>query len=1003
MIVIFRKGKTMKTYKFFGLLTILALLIVALPVASVGAIPDTLYVDGDGNCDGNLPCYPHPQDAVNAANPGDTIRVYPGTYGHRQFTSPIPPHWGAHDQYAPALIVWKDELTIEAVNPNPVNTTIQTTYNIWVNPSYPNGGGGGSIEHSTGCEWNAVAKTWDGSCVRPMAGTPPVAVIIIADGVTLDGFTIHRPAATPGPGYNAPGVLIGGLYAGYGGAGEELGFDNNTVKNNVFSDVWHAVYIWHSSGNQILNNTVETLGNTGHWAGISIFDGDTDDKINLGFTSTENVIQGNTLADKGISVGAFKPTIPTDNWGTKIIGNTVHGNIEFYYSASSGVEIIGNTLPGPSAGSIRLNNTNSCISCMVKDNMVGAGSGNGIFLNFMTGGSLSGNNAFGRTANGIALLSSSGVAITGNTTTDNGASGVVLVNTSDVSVAENMILRNAGNADNPGGLTIREGVGSTTVINNTINNNAQFGVWIRPSAGIENVFHFNNIVDNGFGMQNNSPTVVDAENNWWGDPSGPYNATSNTAGIGNGVNDSVDFNPWITGLVYTGDMIFPNTVQTVLKAKLVNSDGNGLPAPVPGVSVEFFANNDSVGTVTTDANGVAELVVTLPTGVYNVRAVITGGGLLGDCLKNLETTALVAVYDPTAGFVTGGGWIDSPTGAMAPMPMLVWDQGFETNADGWSDSTSAWYGTVTRVSSGTSGLTSSSGAYHAILEGDADGGPFSHFDMYRSVWVGAWTAEIDVYLDPDWTNGTGFDYSVAATGSDGNHQRDYIFHVTKDTSTGKLFVAGSNNTNFAPREDLENINHYEVASAGWYTFQHVFRDQGSALAVDLNLLDANGNVLFTETRFNAADLIPEEVGGNRYGWFTFINVNGGIAVDEHQLYVPMGPTGKATFGFVSKYKKGASIPEGNTEFQFQAGGLNFHSTSYDWLVVTGSDYAKFKGAGTINGQGDYKFQLWAGDKDPDTFRIRIWWEETDGTEHVVYDNAMDQPIGGGSIVVHKAK
>ena len=27
-------------------------------------------------------------------------------------------------------------------------------------------------------------------------------------------------------------------------------------------------------------------------------------------------------------------------------------------------------------------------------------------------------------------------------------------------------------------------------------------------------------------------------------------------------------------------------------------------------------------------------------------------------------------------------------------------------------------------------------------------------------------------------------------------------------------------------------------------------------------------------------------------------------------------SGKATFGFVSKYKKGATVPEGNTEFQF---------------------------------------------------------------------------------------
>lgn len=38
-------------------------------------------------------------------------------------------------------------------------------------------------------------------------------------------------------------------------------------------------------------------------------------------------------------------------------------------------------------------------------------------------------------------------------------------------------------------------------------------------------------------------------------------------------------------------------------------------------------------------------------------------------------------------------------------------------------------------------------------------------------------------------------------------------------------------------------------------------------------------------------------------------------------------TGKATFGFVSKYKKGATLPTGETEFQFKAGNLNFMSTS----------------------------------------------------------------------------
>jgi hypothetical protein len=123
-------------------------------------------------------------------------------------------------------------------------------------------------------------------------------------------------------------------------------------------------------------------------------------------------------------------------------------------------------------------------------------------------------------------------------------------------------------------------------------------------------------------------------------------------------------------------------------------------------------------------------------------------------------------------------------------------------------------------------------------------------------------------------------------------------------------------------------------------------------------------------------------------------------------YTP-NPTlsGKATFGFVSKYKRGATVPTGNTEFRFKVADLTFQSNSYDWLVVTGNNNVSFKGAGTINGSlapnaEVYKFIIWAGDGEPDTFRIRIWHEENE-EEFPIYDNGVEQAIGGGSIVVHK--
>lgn len=91
-------------------------------------------------------------------------------------------------------------------------------------------------------------------------------------------------------------------------------------------------------------------------------------------------------------------------------------------------------------------------------------------------------------------------------------------------------------------------------------------------------------------------------------------------------------------------------------------------------------------------------------------------------------------------------------------------------------------------------------------------------------------------------------------------------------------------------------------------------------------------------------------------------VSGGGWIDSPAgAYVPdPNLTGKANFGFVSRYKKGQSIPDGQTQFQFKTGNLAFESTSYEWLVIAGAN-AKFKGEGTINGQGRYGFILTATD------------------------------------------
>jgi hypothetical protein len=77
---------------------------------------------------------------------------------------------------------------------------------------------------------------------------------------------------------------------------------------------------------------------------------------------------------------------------------------------------------------------------------------------------------------------------------------------------------------------------------------------------------------------------------------------------------------------------------------------------------------------------------------------------------------------------------------------------------------------------------------------------------------------------------------------------------------------------------------------------------------------------------------------------------------------------------------------------------------------TGAQKAWYQGSGTINGTGNYGFQVTVIDKgNVDYFRIRIWNKTTGAT---VYDNMLATPpvpdgidpvtlSQGGNILIHK--
>lgn len=224
----------------------------------------------------------------------------------------------------------------------------------------------------------------------------------------------------------------------------------------------------------------------------------------------------------------------------------------------------------------------------------------------------------------------------------------------------------------------------------------------------------------------------------------------------------------------------------------------------------------------------------------------------------------------------------------------LYSQGFETNTSGWSDGTS--YGAIERRDYATNAIPDFEGDYYANVS-ETMYGPYTFFGGADTGPVG-FTASVATYFDiGDWQAGSGFDYSVAAENQSGAHLRDFIFHIFVN-SDGNVVVGDSNNslcpgtppdcTDFAPT-DRSDKNHTTVTDAGWYVLQHEFFNNGGALGVEFNLLDADGTLLYSDTRSNPSDNFSSVYGGNYYGWFTDVTLSDGLNIDSVSLRVTSVP------------------------------------------------------------------------------------------------------------------
>jgi len=483
------------------------------------------------------------QDAIDAANPGDTIWVAPGIY--REY-----------------LHITTDNLTVQGAGIDQSIIDLDGLMPYW---------------HYEGCSTSYASRA---GVLISGYGSPDE----IVEGVTFKGFTVKNAGLNPPGGGSYPefldpegdgqddvrGIGIGNgkniliqnckvVNSGYYGItvgkarctslkqSEGVTIDSCISSNNHNSGINVADYTGPITitNNICSNNKMDWSWKdpTRQYAGCGIYV-----KGSKSSKTVSGVISGNTCSDngfQGIVLHNYIDGVVVENnivtghnldedgagiffyaWGhpercknVTIRNNTVTGNIRgivAYYASNSTIE--DNTITTdsgtwyPDQGAIKIDGSNNIT---VRNNTIGTSNldGTGISVVHWEGVSGSYNNTI--TGNTITSAKFAGIFISGdahdNTFTNNTITGTTILTRWT-------------------GQPYEETQGD--------------GVFIDDDAGTGNVFHYNNIYGNtDDGMENQIATMIDAENNWWGCAAGPSNPGCDTV-VGN-----VDFTPWLTSPV----------------------------------------------------------------------------------------------------------------------------------------------------------------------------------------------------------------------------------------------------------------------------------------------------------------------------------------------------------------------------------------------------------------------------------------------------------------------
>ena len=452
-----------------------------------------------------------------------------------------------------------------------------------------------------------VPDAEDGNADNAFGSSAQNGFIIKANNITIMNLTLNgrgNPGLTPGKNNFRAGIVTADVsYPGGGGVWNNLHVDNvhimypyrrgisvypltisgTVIENSQIEYVAfnHGMYIAGQS--YILNNTINqafqgivqaldnttpaglcqvngnTLSNIGNYTGCWGYPNGQPRGIqfNNSYSAGRQVeIKDNIIGDNGLEMysGAVGIYTRLANASSIVENNTI--------TLSSGVSWAD---PGSQAVGLLLgwsyDNGFTAKNNHINSNKYGIGImvfGNGTITNplILEGNTLTSTNSDARdTGDGTGIFISNQYLFAG----DMNPSYVIIRNNNEISgYVKGIDIIKGGTSTQP--LTIQVLDNSATIIGNQFGIDANFGALtitgntikenetgVRLTGTATAVVHSNGIFDNtNYGLQNTTGVIIDAEDNWWGDASGPYKDPENKCGLGNKVSNDVDFQPWRT-------------------------------------------------------------------------------------------------------------------------------------------------------------------------------------------------------------------------------------------------------------------------------------------------------------------------------------------------------------------------------------------------------------------------------------------------------------------------